>query len=68
MSCIVWSITYMKRCLSIDISTVNIDFVVVQESNDVVNIRMRNGMEHYIAPHLFYVTNHNFKFDYYNKR
>ena len=51
----------MKRGLAIDVSAINIDFIVVQEGNDVVHIRMRNSMEHDVASNLFDLADHNFK-------
>ena len=51
----------MKRGLAIDVNAINIDFIVVQESNDVVHIRMRNSMEHDVASNLFDLADHNFK-------
>ena len=51
----------MKRGLAIDVSAVNIDFVVVQQRNDIVHVRMRNSMEHDVASDLFDLANHNFK-------
>ena len=51
----------MKRGLAIDVSDINIDFVVIQQRNDVVHIRMRNSMEHDVASDLFDLANHNFK-------
>ena len=48
----------MKRGLAIDISAININFIVVQKSNNVVHIRMRNGMEHDVASNLFNLANH----------
>ena len=53
--------TYMKRSLTIDVSAINIDFIVVQERNDIVHVCMRNGMEHDVASNLFDLANHNFK-------
>ena len=51
----------MKWSLSIYISAVNVDFVVVQKSDDVVNIGVCDSVEHDIAPYLLNVTNHYFK-------
>ena len=51
----------MKRGLAIDVSAINIDFIVVQESNDIVHIRMCNSMEHDVASNLFDLADHNFK-------
>ena len=48
----------MKRSLSIDISAIDIDFVVIEESNDVVHIGMSDGVEHDVASHLFDLANH----------
>ena len=51
----------MEWCLPIDIGAVNIDFIVIKKSNNIVDIRMRDRMEHDVASDLFDLTNHNFK-------
>ena len=53
--------TYVEWCLTINIGAVNIDFIVIKESNNIVDIRMRDRMEHDVASDLFDLTNHNFK-------
>ena len=45
--------TYMKRCLTIDVGAIYIDFVVVEQRNHIVNVCMIDGMEHDIVAHLF---------------
>ena len=48
----------MKRGLTIDIGTVYVNFVVIKQSNDIVNVRMINGMEHDVVAHFFDWANH----------
>ena len=43
----------MKRCLTIDVGAIYIDFVVVEQRNHIVNVCMIDGMEHNIVAHLF---------------
>jgi len=52
----------VKRGLAVDVRAVDIHFVVVEESNNVVNVGMRDRMEHDIASHLFNLAYHKFKF------
>lgn len=52
--------TYMQWGLSIDICAVDIDFIVVKESDHVVNVSVGDGVEENIAAHFFHLTNHIF--------
>ena len=51
----------MEGSLPINISAVNVDFVVVQKSYDIVNIGVCDSVEHDVAPYLLDVTNHYLK-------
>ena len=48
----------MKRGLTIDIGTVYVNFVVIKQRNDIVNVRMIDGMEHDVVAHFFDLANH----------
>ena len=48
----------MKRGLTIDIGTVYVNFVVIEQRNDIVNVRMIDGMEHDVVAHFFDLANH----------
>ena len=54
-------VTYVKWGLAIDVGAVNVNFVVIQESNDIVDISMRDRMEHDVASNLFDLTYHSLK-------
>ena len=48
----------MKRSLSINIGTVYVNFVVVKQCYDIVDICMIDGMEHDVVAHFFDLANH----------
>ena len=48
----------MKRRLTIDIGAVHVDFIVVEQRDDIVDVRMIDGMEHDVIAHLLDLTNH----------
>ena len=48
----------MKRCLTIDIGAIHVDFVVVEQRDDIVDVRMIDGMEHDVIADLLDRTNH----------
>lgn len=43
----------MKRGLTIYIGTVYVNFVVVKQRDDIVDVRMIDGMEHDVVAHFF---------------
>ena len=49
----------MERSLSIDVSAINIDFIVIEERNNIMHIGVSDRMEHDVASHLFDLANHN---------
>ena len=49
----------MERRLSINVSAVNVDLVVVKQRDDIMDIGMGDGVEHNVAANLFNVSNHN---------
>ena len=42
----------MKRRLTIDIGAVHVDFIIVEQRDDIVDVRMIDGMEHDVIAHL----------------
>ena len=48
----------MKRGLTVDIGTVYVNFVVVKQCYDIVDICMIDGMEHDVVAHFFDLANH----------
>ena len=48
----------MKRGLTIYIGTVYVNFVVVKQRDDIVDVRMIDGMEHDVVAHFFDWANH----------
>ena len=48
----------MERGLSVDVSAVNVDFVVVDEGDDVVDITVLDRVEQDVAAHLLHSSNH----------
>ena len=56
--------TYMKRCLTIDVGAIYIDFVVVEQRDYVVDVTVDDGVEQDVGSNFLHVTYHtlNFKF------
>ena len=48
----------MERGLPINVLAVNVDFVVVEESDHVVNVSVRDRVEQNVAAHFFHPANH----------
>ena len=48
----------MKRSLSINIGTVYVNFVVVKQSNDIVDVCMIDSMEHNVIADFFDLADH----------
>ena len=48
----------MKGGLPIYIFTINIDFFVTEETNSIVNVTMRDCVEHYVSADLFDLADH----------
>ena len=48
----------MERCLSIYVLAINVNFVVCEESDDVVDVAVDDGSEQDVTAHLFYPTYH----------
>ena len=53
--------TYMEWGLSVDVRAVDINFIVMKQCNDIVNICMCDGMEQNITAYLLYLSNHFFE-------
>ena len=58
----------MERSLSIDICAVDIDFIVMEQSDHVVDVSVGDGVEENIAAHFFHLTNHIFFFESKNQK
>ena len=48
----------MKRSLSIDVSAINVDFIVIEERNDIMYIGVSDCMEHDVTSNLFDLADH----------
>ena len=48
----------MKWCLTVDVFTVHIDFIVVQQRDGVVDVAVRYGMEHNVVTDLLDLSDH----------
>ena len=48
----------MEGRLAIDVSAVDIDFLVVEQGNSIMDVAMIDGVEHDVPPHLLYFAYH----------
>ena len=48
----------MKGCLAIDVFAVDVDFIVSEQSDDIVDVAVDDGVEQDVAANLFHPTYH----------
>ena len=48
----------MEGSLAVDVSTGDINFIFLKESDDILDITFGYGEEEYVVADLFYVPNH----------
>lgn len=53
--------TYMKRGLTVNISAVDIHFIIVKQCDNIMDIAMSDCSKHNIVASLFYASNHLFQ-------